>query len=176
MSEAGETMSEVLAETNRRVVVHPSAILPGIPSFLFDVPEGWIVDEAPSALCVVRRPQSVGGFWTNAIIRHDKVPREVDFKRAARTTWAKLLKTYPDATEQGERLVRFDSTVAYIRGVDLTADGQALAQIQALFFAPATEGGKVVDFFQIIGTTLRDDDVQTNINEVLAMVATFRFL
>ncbi len=176
MSNAAETSSGVAPESNRRVVVHPSAVVPGIPSFLFDVPEGWIVDEGPSALCVVRRPQAVNGFWTNAILRHDKVPREVDFERAAKTTWAKLQKTYPDVVERGEKLVRFDTNVAYVRGADLTVDGQPLAQIQAMFFAPVSEGGKVVDFFQIIGTSLRDAELQKNMDDVTAMIASFRFL
>lgn len=151
-------------------------MLPGIPSFLFEVPDGWVVDEGPSALCVVRRPEATDGFWANAIVRHDKVPREVDFERAAKTTWVKFLRAYPDAVERGERLVRFESTVAYVRGADLTADGRPLAQIQAMFFAPVSEGGKVVDFFQIIGTSVRNDDLQANMDAVTAMIASFRFL
>lgn len=168
---------EVEVAASSHVVVHPSAMIPGIPSFLFDVPEGWIIDEGPSALCVVRRPQADDGFWANAIVRHDKVPREVDFERAAKTTWAKLQRAYPSVVERGERLVRFDSNVAYVRGADLDGDdGRPLAQIQAMFFAPVTEGGKVVDFFQIIGTCLRNDSLQTNMDQITAMIASFRFL
>lgn len=177
MSDTAEAESGVGVATSRRAVVHPSAVIPGIPAFLFDVPEGWVVDEGPSALCVVRRPEEVDGFWTNAIVRHDKVPREVDFERAAKSTWAKLQKTYPGVVEQGERLVRFDTNVvAYVRGANLTVDGRPLAQIQAMFFAPVSEGGKVVDFFQIIGTALRNDELQQNMDDVTAMIASFRFL
>ena len=98
--------------------------MPGIPSFLFDVPEGWIIDEGPSALCVVRRPQGVDGFWKNAIIRHDKVPREVDFERAAKTTWAKLKRTYPELRNRASAWCVSANVVAYVRGVELIADGR----------------------------------------------------
>jgi hypothetical protein len=165
------------AAPSRQIAVHPSVVIPGVPSFLFAVPEGWTVDEAPSALCVVRRPQADDGFWANAIIRHDKVPRSVDFERAAKTTWVKLQRAYPSLVERGERLVRFDSNVAYVRGADLdNDDGRPLAQIQAMFFAPVTEGGKVVDFFQIIGTSLRNDALQSNMDAITGLIASFRFL
>jgi hypothetical protein len=54
-----------------------------------------------------------------------------------------------------ERLARFGANVVYLRGVELTApkSNRPLAQLQALFFAPAREGGKTVDFFQFIATT-----------------------
>jgi hypothetical protein len=159
------------------VVVHPSAVLPGIPPFMFDVPHGWVLDEAPSTLCVVRRPGAEGDFWPNILIRHDKVPRSVDFERAATTTWAKLLKAYPTAVDQGERIVRFATNIVYMRGVNLDdAHGRALAQMQALFFAPVREGGRVVDFFQIIGTCERTANVQDNMDDTAALVASFRFV
>jgi hypothetical protein len=151
-------------------------MVPGTPSFLFEVPEGWVVDEAPNALCVVRRPNAVDGFWTNILIRADKVPREVDFERVAKATWAKLLRTHPGAEEKGERLVRFGSNVVYVRGVDLEADGRQLAQMQAMFFAPVSEGGKVVDFFQVIGTCERDERLQATMDDVTSLIASFRFV
>lgn len=159
------------------VVVHPSAVVPGIPAFLFNVPSGWVIDEAPSTLCVIRRPRDDDGFWPNILVRHDKVPREVDFKRAAITTWAKLKKLHPTAVDQGERIVRFENNVVYMRGVNLTdGKGRALAQTQAMFFAPVREGGRVVDFFQIIGTCERNSDVQSHMDDVAALVASFRFV
>jgi hypothetical protein len=160
-----------------RIAVHPSEMVPGIPRFVFSVPDGWVVDEAPSALCVVRQPNDDNGFWVNAIIRHDKVPRAVDFERAAKVTWAKLKRTTPNATEHGERLIRFGSNVVYTRGVELDGpDGRRLAQMQALFFAPVSEGGKLVDFFQIIGTCQLDDSVTANMDAFVEIIASFRFV
>jgi hypothetical protein len=159
------------------IAVHPSIMVPGIPSFLFDVPSGWVLDEAPSALCVVRKPQPEDGFWANILVRHDKVPRAVDFRRAATTTWNKLVAVYPSAVDQGERIVRFENNVVYMRGVNLDdADGRHLAQMQALFFAPVREGGRVVDFFQIVGTCERNEDVQEHMDAVARLVAGFRFV
>src|SRR5262245_61676050 len=139
------------SELTARVAVHPSALIRPVPSFLFSVPEGWILDEAPDALVVVRTPQEVDGFWVNAILSHDRVPRSVDFKQAAQATWVRLQKSSPDAKVTMERLARFGSNVVYLRGVELEApkSGRALAQLHALFFAPAVDEGKTVDFFQI---------------------------
>ena len=123
-------------------------------------------------------PQAVDGFWANAIVRHDKVPREVDFERAAKTTWAKLLNA--PIPMRGERASGWCVSTRQRRLRPRCrsdgADGRPLAQIQAMFFAPVTEGGKVVDFFQIIGTCLRNDSLQTNMDQIPAMIASFRFL
>ena len=160
-----------------RIVQHPSAEVPGIPRFVFSVPGQWEVDEAPNALCVVRRQDADGGFWANAIIRHDKLPRAVDFERAAKVTWAKLKRTNPEATDNGERLMRCGNNVVYVRGVELTApDGKPLAQMQAMFFAPVSEGGALVDFFQIIGTSRRDGTVGDNMKAFAEIIASFRFM
>lgn len=161
-----------------RIAVHPSSMVPGIPQFVFAVPDGWVIDEAPGALCVVRQPAvDDDGFWVNAIIRHDKVPRAVDFERAAKVTWAKLKKSTPSATDNGERLARFGSNVVYLRGVNLDGpNGRPLAQIQAMFFAPVTEGGKLVDFFQIVGTSQRDESVQANMDVFIELISGFRFV
>ena len=45
-----------------------------------------------------------------------------------------------------------------------------------MFFAPVTEGGKLVDFFQIIGTSQRDESVQANMNAFVDMISSFRFV
>jgi hypothetical protein len=159
-----------------RIASHPSAMIPGIPRFVFSVPEGWVVDEAPSALCAVRRSDDDDGFWSNAIIRHDSIPREVDFERAAKITWAKLKREVPSATEHGERLMRFGTRVVYTRGVEMPGPGgRRLAQLQALFFAPVSEAGKVVDFFQIVGTTTVDDNTPKDMDAFVEIIASFRF-
>jgi hypothetical protein len=160
-----------------RIAVHPSEMIPGIPRFVFSVPDGWVVDEAPGALCVVRQPNEDKGFWVNAIVRHDKVSRTVDFEQAAKITWAKLFRDNPSAVETGERLVRFGSNVAYTRGAELDGpDGRRLAQMQSLFFAPVSEGGKLVDFFQIIGTCQIDSSIKANMDAFVEIIASFRFV
>jgi hypothetical protein len=141
-------------ELTARLVVYPSAMIRPIPGFVFSVPQGWVLDEAPDALAVVRTPEEVDGFWVNAILSHDRVARAVDFKSAAQATWARLAQSSPDAKVADERLARFGTNVVYLRGVDLKAPktGRDLSQLQALFFAPAEGEGKTVDFFQFIST------------------------
>jgi hypothetical protein len=146
------------ADLTARVAVYPSATIKPVPPFIFSVPPGWVLDEAPDALVVARTAEQVDGFWVNAILSHDRVPRDVDFKQAAQATWARLQQTTPSAKVTMERLARFGPNVVYLRGVELEAprSGRPLAQLHALFFGPAPDEGKTVDFFQLIATSPQD--------------------
>ncbi|HEX6237730.1 MAG TPA: hypothetical protein VFZ68_11080 [Acidimicrobiales bacterium] len=164
------------ADLTARVAVYPSAMVRPVPPFLFSVPPGWVLDEAPDALVVVRTPEEVDGFWVNAILSHDRVPRSVDFKQAAQATWARLQRSAPSAKVTMERLARFGTNVVYLRGVDLTApqSGRALAQLHAMFFAPAAEDGKTVDFFQLVATS-PEEHMDRFGPAFVEMVGSFRF-
>ena len=162
--------------TEPRVVVYPSATLRSVPSFLFAVPAGWAVDEAPDALAVVRTPEQVDGFWVNAIISHDRVAATVDLEGAAKATWGRIARESPGATTSLERIARFGENVVYLRGVEINApqSGRALAQLQALFFAPPVEEAKTHDFFQIIATSPAER--MPNFGPVfVALVSSFQF-
>ena len=162
-----------------RVVSYPSQLIRGIPPFMFAVPSGWVLDEAPDAMAVVRSPKEVDGFWLNSILSHDRVPRSVDFKQAAQFTFAKLKRSSPDAKVTMEKLARFGANVVYLRGVELSApkSGRKLAQLHALFFAPVDKDdkGKTVDFFQFISTTPAEHMSRFG-NSFLEMISSFRFV
>jgi len=161
---------------NDRLAVFPGRMIRPVPSFVFTVPRGWIIDEAPDSLAVVRTPKEVDGFWVNALLSHDRVARAVDFKVAAKTTWDRISKASPDATVEMERLVRFGANIVYLRGVELPApkSGRLLNQLQAMFFAPVDEGGKTVDFFQFICTA--PEDLMENFGSpFIEMIGSFRF-
>jgi len=164
------------ADLTARVVTQPGQIIRGIPSFLFSVPRGWELDEAPDALAVVRTPQEVDGFWVNAIISHDRVARAIDFEKAAKVTWARLKQSSPDATSSFEKMARFGTNVVYLRGAELTApkSGRALGQLHALFFAPALDEGKTVDFFQVVATAPADR-MEQFAAPFLEIIGSFRF-
>lgn len=174
MSDATRTQP---SDLTARLVTYPSDVIKPIPAFVFSVPQGWVVDEAPDALCVVRTPQQVDEFWVNAILSHDRVARAVDFKRAAQVTWAKLERESTDASSKFERLARFGANVVYLRGAEMTApkSGRKLAQLHALFFAPVTEGGKTVDFFQFI-TTAPLEHAERFGPAFLEMIGSFKFV
>lgn len=160
-----------------RLVAQPSKIIPGIPAFVFSVPAGWVVDEAPNALAVIRQPAEVDGFWVNAILSHDRVSRQVDFKAAARITWAKLQREAPDAKESFERMARFGANIMYLRGAEMTSPStkRPIAQLHSLFFAPVADKGKTVDFFQIIGTA-PTTSIQQFGSDFMEIIGSFRFL
>lgn len=152
MSESGGVQAP---SDEARVVVYPSATLRPVPSFVFAVPAGWVVDEVPDALAVVRTPEQVDDFWINATLTHDRVGQGVDLEKAAQATWARIQADSPGAKASMERMARFGANIVYLRGVEVPApqSGRALAQLQALLFAPSVEGAKTADFFQIICTS-----------------------
>lgn len=142
------------AELTSRLAVQPGLLIRGVPGFLFSVPRGWLLDEAPDSLAVVRTPEEIDDFWPNAIISHDRVARAVDFETAAKATWARLQQASPDAKVSFEKMARFGTNVVYLRGAEMKApkSGRDIGQLQAMFFAPAPDEGKTVDFFQIVAT------------------------
>jgi hypothetical protein len=163
--------------TASRLVAHPSLEVPGVPAFVFGAPEGWVLDEAPGAICVVRSPEQVDDFWLNAVISHDRVARTVDLEQAAKATWARIHAESPSAMVNMERVARFGQNVVYLRGILLEAprSGRALAQMHALLFAPGNEERATRDLFQIIATT--PADVMGRIGAALVeMVASFKFV
>ena len=176
-TEAGDPNQQAAEPApNDRLAVFPGRMIRPVPSFVFTVPRGWVIDEAPDSLAVVRTPKEVDGFWVNALLSHDRVARAVDFKVAAKTTWDRISKSSPDAKIEMERLVRFGTNVVYLRGVELPApkSGRQLNQLQALFFAPADEGGKTVDFFQFVCTA--PEELMENFGSpFIEMIGSFRF-
>jgi len=116
---------------NDRLAVFPGRMIRPIPGFVFTVPRGWVLDEAPDSLVVARTPKEVDGFWVNALLSHDRVARSVDFKVAAKNTWDRMLRTSPDAKIEMERLVRFGTNIVYLRGVETSApqSGRKLNQL-----------------------------------------------
>ena len=73
------TRADKTADLTARFAVFPSAMIKPVPPFIFSVPDGWVLEDAPDALVVVRTAEPVDGFWVNAILSHDRVPRAVDF-------------------------------------------------------------------------------------------------
>jgi hypothetical protein len=168
--------AEKPVDLTARVAVYPSAMIKPVPSFIFSVPPGWVLEDAPDALVVARTAEQVDGFWVNAILSHDRVPRAVDFKQAAQATWGRLQQSSPNAKVTMERLARFGTNVVYLRGVELEApgSGRPLAQLHALFFAPANDDGKTVDFFQLVATSPRPE-METYGPAFVELVGSFRF-
>ncbi len=144
------------SEISARMAVFPSKAIRPTPAFVFTVPEGWVLDEAADALAVVHPAKPEGDFWVNAMVTTDRVPRAVDFKAAARITFARIKRECPDAEVKMEKMARFGSLIAYLRGIEATSpkSQRRVAQVHAVFFAPVEEDdkGKTVDMFQVVGT------------------------
>ncbi|MCB1000848.1 MAG: hypothetical protein R2713_01065 [Ilumatobacteraceae bacterium] len=159
------------------VVTQPSSMLPGIPPFLFSVPEGWVLDESPGAVATVHTAEPVDGFWINAILSHDKVARSVDFKQAAAVTWLRLAERAPDVQMTAEKFVRVGRLPVYVRSSEMTIvdTGRRVSQLHAIFFAPVRGPGKVVDFFQLV-CTAPVEHVDEVAPAMIGMIRSFRFV
>lgn len=163
--------------TGHQVVVYPSSAVRPIPSFVFAVPPGWVVDEAPGAVCAIRVSEATDGFWSNALLTHDRVAKAVDLQAVASASWGRLLAEAPSAKVLMERIAKFGTNIVYLRGVSLDApqSGKDLAQLHALFFAPPVEGAKTADLFQFVATSTPEqmDAIGTSFVE---MIGTFNFV
>lgn len=165
-----------ITDRTARLAVQPGTIR-GVPPFIFSIPEGWEVEEAPNALAVVHAPEAVDGFWSNLLISHDRLGASVDLKLAAQASWTKVLKQAPDAKITFERTARFGDNVMYLRGVEMTApqSNRTLGQLHGLCIAPSQEGAKTVDLFQLIATSLTDPS-NSPVTQFIEIIGSFRFV
>ena len=155
----------------------PSPKLRAIPSFSFDYPEDWELDEGTQAIAAVHPKEPVDGFWVNVLVNHSRVAAAVDLKQAAVATLQPVFRNDPEAKLVTERLAHFDNgrRDTYLRIVETKApDGRAIAQVHCMFFAPRIPGARTVDLFQFVGTmpTASVDDYALR---VVDMVKSFRF-
>ncbi len=133
--------------------VYPSDTLPGIPSFTFPVPEGWVVEPSLDALAVARIPVADDGFWASIIVTANRVPSGLKLRQAVETTYLQFLRRYPDAKLQGERLAAYDDRETYVRVVEVTGDdGRAVSQLHTYFFAPLQGDNRVRELFQFVAS------------------------
>jgi hypothetical protein len=160
-----------------QIVAQPSTMLPGIPPFVFALPTGWVLDEAPGALAVIRMPEEIDGFLINGILSHDKVSRAVDFTEAAGFTWKRLQAGCPDAEIDSEKFAQMGGRPVFLRAMHMSApkSGRAISQLQAIWFAPTNGPGKVVDFFQCV-FTCPAEHVDAVAPQALGFLASFKFV
>lgn len=159
-----------------RLAVYPSDVIKPLPRFVFAVPRGWVIDEAPDAMAVIRTPEEVDGFWPNLVLTHDKVARTTDLEQAAKVTWAKLKQQCPDADIDMQKLVKFGGLPVYLRGCTMAApqSRRKLAQLHALFLAPVKDKGRTMDLFQFTGTC-PDDQTEKAAPVFMDAISSFRF-
>ena len=160
-----------------REALFPSPQLRAIPSFSFDIPEGWELDEGTQAIAAVHPKEPVDGFWVNMLVNHSRVEAAADIQKAALATFRPIRRNDPEARLVTERLAHFDNgrRDTYLRIVETKApDGRAISQVHCLFFAPRIPGARTADMFQLIGTmpTALIDEYGPH---VLDIVKSFRF-
>ncbi|MEZ5248405.1 MAG: hypothetical protein R2713_04035 [Ilumatobacteraceae bacterium] len=174
--EAPAVATPVGGERTSRLALHPSSALPGVPPFVFSVPEGWTIDQAPGALAVVRPRERIAEFWVTAVLSHDRVARSVDFKQAASFTWDRAVKQVPDAKVTFEKFFRRGDVPFYVRGSELVAPARRVRSLSSTRSgSPRRDAGKLVDFFQLVGTAPVEstDEVGPALFEI---ITSFRFV
>jgi hypothetical protein len=157
----------------------PSPQVRAIPSFSFDYPAGWEIEEGTRSLVVVHPPEPTDGFWINVLVDHSRVEAQADLQQAAVITCAHLLRLHPELRVLTERLAQFDGgrRETYLRVAEIVEDGRSMTQMHALFFAPPIPGARTRDLFQVIATIpteVGDADDQVGV-QVIDIVKSFRF-
>jgi hypothetical protein len=141
--------------TTSHTAVYPSSTLRPVPSFVFEVPAGFELDEGPGALAVARVPEAVDGFWVNLIVSHDRVQRGMGLKTAAKNTFGLLARQCPGLALSEQRTGRFGDRLTFLAVANFAAPRtkRPLSQVHAIFFAaPEEEATKTADLFHIVGT------------------------
>lgn len=164
------------SDRTSRLALQPGTIR-GVPPFVFSIPEGWVVDEMPNALAVVRPPEATDGFWPNLVIRHIRLGAAVDLKLAAEATKAKLLKQSPDATVTFERMARFGANIMHMRGLSITSpqSQRRVAQLHGLCIAPKAESATTIDLIQLVGST-PEESGDSPATAFVEIIGSFRFV
>ena len=168
--------SDAPSDSTRQIASYPSRLLRPVPAFVFSVPEGWVVEEAPDSLALVRTPVEIDDFWVNAVISHDRVLASMTLEDAAKGTWARVKAAIPDSEPEMQRVVRFDNKIAYLRGIELKApeSGRDLAQLHAIFFAPTDGDYPTADLFQI-ACTAATETMERVTGGFLEIIGSLRF-
>jgi hypothetical protein len=162
------------ARTTMRLAISPSAALPPPPSFVFEVPDGWLVEDAPSVLAVARSTTKVADYWPNLVVTSDRVPGGVSLRDASIATFVRFKEQHPEHEVRVERLGNLGGRMTYLRALDITVEGRPLTQIHALFFAPRREEVRTADLFQLVGTC-PTSTIGTIGVQILHIVSSFRF-
>jgi hypothetical protein len=139
-----------------REALFPSPQLRAIPSFSFDIPEGWVLEESTTSIAAVHPPEPVDGFWINVLVDHSRVEAAADLEKAATVTFRPLRRRDPEVRVLIERIAHFDDgrRDTYLRIVETKppGDDRPISQVHCLFFAPRIPGARTADLFQMIGT------------------------
>lgn len=136
------------------LAVFPGDVLRPVPTFKFDVPDGFEIGEAPGALAVAKWSEPVDGFTVNLVVSYDRVARGVNLEHAAATTLAQLRNQVPDVAVHQQKIGKFGTRATFLRAIELQIpkSDTVVGQVHALFFAPLLEATQTVDLFHMVGT------------------------
>jgi hypothetical protein len=169
------------SELTARIAAFPSEVLAPIPSFIFAVPENWVVDDAPNALGQVRTETAVDGFYPNVLITHTRMGRGFDLEAAAALTWQAIQNdpAVESAEVKSEQVVRFGDVLMYVRSAEIhpagdSAESDPIFQMHGMCFAPVRDTGQTCDFFQLLCSSKLDQGDRA-LPYFLHVMGSFRF-
>ncbi|NQV06563.1 hypothetical protein HQ535_08415 [bacterium] len=129
-------------------VTYPDPLFRPIPIFTVEVPPEWVISEFPDALYVMGPAADAPGYWTNVIVRHERMARGTTLEAVAKVTWDNLKADFPDATIKDQRVVLFES-LHHVREVELTIPDEdgPVTRVDSFVFGPVVDQ-PTVDLFQ----------------------------
>jgi hypothetical protein len=146
MPESNTTID--LSSDGFTTVKYPGPAFRPIPSFHFDVPPDWVVEEFPDSLCMIATPATSEEPWSNVFLQHDRVLRTAALEEIALDSWEALKSEFRDAKVIEERLLGFEQ-FHYVREAELTLNGERVTRVDSYFFGVDVDH-VTVDLFHFI--------------------------
>lgn len=130
-------------------VTYPDPLFRPVPEFEIDVPHDWVLSEFPDSLFVMGPTAPPDGHWSNVVVRHVRVLPTATLQDIAKSTWAELKESYPDAEIQDQRLLHAQH-LHYVREARFVIEesGELVTRFDTLTFGPVVDQ-PTVDLFHI---------------------------
>lgn len=159
----------------------PGPVLRAVPSFRFEIPEGFVLEEAPGSLAVLRATEETAGFTANLLVNHDRIVASATLRDAAVITRIQLTKAFAQVEVTDERIAEFPGRPTYLRAAKLRpADSDlVLHQVHAICRAPAPDRPvQTRDLFHLVGTcnALPEEDAERRGRAFIDVIRTFTFI
>lgn len=126
----------------------PGAVALGPAPMRLLVPAGWTADETAGALVALRPGDDE---LASVLVGSSRVAASTELRDVAVRSFARQRARHPQLRLDSQRVGRFGERITYLRAVTVPGDPE-LAQIHALFFAPADPRRGVVDAITMVGS------------------------
>lgn len=134
---------------------YPSNLCRPVPSLNLLMPDNWVVSEFPNALFVMGTSNGNDGsavekYWSNVIVRHDRVLPSLSLDQLAMSSWEDLQAEIPVVDLKEEFTVEYGDLVHFVREVEIAGGSRKenVTRLDSLTFGPVRDH-PTLDLFSI---------------------------